>query len=201
MMDALKKRFQTNALEPVTLRGRLALTEEQLQAVLQERTVDPQTQTVTLSEKDLVRALRGASDDGTAPTAASMSRLEVVQNYCKGLTDGERCLRGEMPEHDHDGDSPLHDHDCDADEYGNGHPPTPATSEVTSAALKARMPGYIASVLEEQSLLDPASSSPLKGPGAQLTADEVSSKAVFPTLKLPPGRTVRSRPSTSTTHW
>jgi hypothetical protein len=184
MVEALRARFQVGAPAALTLHGRLALTPEQLQAVVQGRTVDPDTQTVTLSEPELARALQGAPADGSAAAAASVSRLEVVQDYCRELTDGERCLRGDKPARD-DHDPRAHDGDDDDDDP---HPAEPASqAELTFAKLKARMPGYIASVLDEQSALDPGSSSALKGPGAQLTADELSSSAVFPSLKLPPG--------------
>jgi hypothetical protein len=182
MAEALKARFQTNAPEALALRGRLALTAEQLQAVIQGRTVDPETQTVTLSEQELLRALQGVPADGTSDAAASVSRLEVVQNYCRELSDGERCLRGDMPGH-----HPEPEEDDDDDEVEDEHPTELENPfELTKAELKARMAGYIAGVLDERSVLN-GGSSPLKGPGAQLTADEVSSSAVFPNLKLPPG--------------
>jgi hypothetical protein len=59
-------------------------------------------------------------------------------------------------------------------------------ADVSAPDLKARLPGYMARLLDEHTVLDTGFER-LKGPGAQLTEEEIQAGTTFPSLVLPPG--------------
>jgi hypothetical protein len=199
--DALERRFQRKAQSPLLLKGRLALTGEQLKKLLVGRTVDPETQTVTVTEQDVATALGQPVADDARP--ASIARREVMQEYCRPKSRGERCLAGEDVDADEDAadgaathgghgahpdggaDDTGEERDGSATRSGRSTPP-PSPTPPTVADLKSRLPGYLADILDERTPLDTGIAG-VKGPGTQLTADEVAAKSTFPSLQLPPG--------------
>ena len=179
--EALWTRFAQGAPESLVLHGRVSLTDSQAQAIRQQHTVDPATNTVELSVAALDEVLRGGAPvtSGDRPAVASVSRVEVVENYCLPPTAAEICLeggttRGGAADGGTEGGT------------GAGDSPGGDPGEVTVAELTARLPGYMAALLDEQTVLD-AGFGRLPAPGSQLSEDAIGAAVGFPSLVLPPG--------------
>jgi hypothetical protein len=191
MKEALHSRFEAGAAAPFVLNGRLSLTDFQLAAIREGHAVDTSTNSVEIPVADLDVILRG--DAATASMGqlgdATMSRLEVVRDYCQPPSQAQSCLRDDHIEAD----------DADQGDGGSGGNAGSGTgsggvgggtggadADVSTADLKARLPGYMAHLLDEHTVLDTGFDL-LKGPGAQLTEDDIRAQGTFPSLVLPPG--------------
>lgn len=182
--DAVRTRFSAAAPQPLVLHGRVTLTDAQAQAIRQQYAVDPATNTVGLSISALDEVLRGGApvSSGDRAAAASVARAEVVGNYCLPPAAGEICLAGSTA-----GGGPDSGTGGGAGTgTGGGGPPGDGPGEVTEAELAARLPGYMAALLDEQTVLDTGFGR-LPAPGSQLGEDAIGAAAGFPSLVLPPG--------------
>jgi hypothetical protein len=199
LMETLRTRFEAHAEAPFVLNGRLSLTDAQLAAIRQGRTVDATTNSVKIGLAELDVILRG---DAAAASMgklgnATMSRIEVVRDYCRPPSRAQSCLRDDPVEVDGGVDGADHGDEGSGSSHagsgvGAGGPGDAAgdasagDAGVSTADLKARLPGYMARLLDEHAALD-AGFDLLKGPGAQLTEDDIRAQSTFPALVLPPG--------------
>jgi hypothetical protein len=188
MQEALRARFEAGAVAPLVLNGRVSLTDAQLAAIRQGQNVDATTDSVEIGLAELDAILRGdAAAASTGQLAdATMSRIEVVRDYCLPPSPAQSCLRDDHVAVDVGVDGAGHG---DGGSTGPGgadlNAPTD-DADVSAQDLKARLPGYMARLLDEHSVLDTGFDR-LKGPGAQLTEDEIQAGTAFPSLVLPPG--------------
>ena len=184
LKEALRARFEAGAAAPLVLNGRLSLTDAQLAAIQHGRTVDPTTNSVEISVAELDAILRG---DAAAASMgqlgdATMSRIEALQAYCRPPSRARSCLQDDHAGMDGAGTGGAGDRTSDG---GPGAAPTD-DANVSAEDLKARLPGYMARLLDEHTALDTGFDR-LKGPGTQLTEEEVRARSTFPSLVLPPG--------------
>jgi len=190
--EAVRKRFEVEAADPMVLAGRVSLSADQLAKVEAAGSVDGDS--VTISEDELHTILR-EEGDGTNPelSQASITRREAVRSYCRDRGEAEECL---------DGDTDRGGSDGRGEPGGRGgsrdDEPVPITEPqpgdgadrlgpgITAEQLGDDIPTYIARVLDGDSSLDLGLAS-LSAPGDQLGQDEVAAAGSFPTLTLPPG--------------
>ena len=179
--EALRTRFAAGAPEPLVLHGRVSLTDVQAQAIRQQHIAGQATNTVELTVAALDEVLRGGASltSGDRPAAASVSRVEVVENYCLLPAAAQTCLESGTTGGEAAGGGA--NSGTDAGDSPDGDP-----GEVTEAELRARLPRYMAALLDEQTVLDTGLGR-LPAPGSQLSEDAIGAAAGFPSLVLPPG--------------
>ncbi len=179
MTEEIRTRFQETAETPLRLPGRVSLTDAQLEGVRAVATPTPGGM-LEIPEEKLHEVL---GKEGLNPSLgdASLSRVEVVRVYCRAKTKAEQCLE--------DGASPDHHHDEPPGGTGDT-PPPPVPNEIfhdiSAEELSDRLPGFVSALLNERTALD-AGIQKLKGPGQQLTEDDIRTRQTFPNLSLPPG--------------
>lgn len=180
----------------MSLRGRLALTAPQLN-VLQGRRIDAESDDdgFAVTEENLREVLE-ESGSGLNPEGDGqiVNRVDALKRFCREKTAGERCLDADE---NRDGVDELHRHDVDGVDVNNdgevpverprsGDGENVAGGNVTLEALRGQIPTYVASVLNEKSVLDPGDDT-LPAPGSRLDEARIAGADSFPSLSLPPG--------------
>jgi len=179
----------------LALKGRISLTEAQRND-LEPAAISSDADTITVDEDALTSVLNGEDGHGENPENGSqiVNRVSAIELFCRDKTRGDHCLgddRGEEGGPIVNGNGPANG--------DNSNEPEPRIEEsqpgdrrdrggqsVTLDSLKGELPRYIASILDEASVLDTGTSG-LPAPGAQLTEESISAATSFPSLTLPPG--------------
>ena len=201
MLGVMAKKFDVDSKEKMALKGRVSLTDAQLQKLIDDPGTSTDDDTVTVDEKTLSTILNSEGESGENSENGSqiVNRVNAIEQYCRDKTKGERCLSDEeseviLPEDEESEDEiPLPEDDSDSSDDGTRIEDLEANNEenltglnVAADALKSEIPRYIAKILDEISVLDSGTSS-LPSPGTQLTAEDIKNADSFPSLTLPPG--------------
>jgi hypothetical protein len=181
MTEALRGRFENDAPDPLVMPGRISLTDEQLAKAKEQGAVDGEV--LAIDEEKLHAILRESGGLNPSLDEASMSRVEVVQQYCRERSKAEKCLLDGDTEHDH-GENGTGG--TTSPNGGSSTPPPPPFDDVSATTLRDQIPGFVSYLLNEQSILDQGLAG-LKRPGEQLTEQQIRAQARFPGLSLPPG--------------
>ena len=178
----LEKRFQVDAPNPLELQGRLSLTAAQVDAIRQRGTLNTVDGTYEIAEED-VHTILSEGGGGLNPGLgqASLARAEVVQTICRPPSHAEQCLAAANADAPPDGGGGTNGSGGSSAD-ASAHP----FNSTSADELRARLPGYVSSLLNERTMLD-AGAAKLRRPGEQLTEEEIRKQASFPSLSLPPG--------------
>lgn len=188
MVSAITERLAatTPAERKLQLRGRISLTESQ-RTDLESVAIRSDAQTFTVDEDQIRASLAADAGQGQNPEAGSqiVNRVNIIEQYCRAKALGERCLE-EGEGHDDDGGDPSDDGGPRIEDPQPTDGRDRLGRSVTLEGLKDELPRYIASVLDEVSVLDPGVAGP-PPPGTQLDQEAIDRGDSFPSLTLPPG--------------
>ena len=174
----------------LAFKGRISLTPDQVNA-LEARKVEEESDddSIAISEDDFYEVVAGEDGDGLNPEtdAQLVSRTDAIKEFCLFRTSGDECLKDLLdPKAPEEGDPPIEpDAEQPIEEPQDSDDEDVLGGVVSAEQLKGNLPSYVASVLDEQSVLDPANSN-LPGPGDRLSEGDIRETS-FPSLTLPPG--------------
>lgn len=191
MLTVMAKDFDVDSEKKMALSGRVSLTSEQLIKLESIQDIEMNDDTITIDEDVLFKVLNDDDSNGSNPESRSqiVNRVDAVKNYCRKKTKGEVCLSSaEDGVNDHRRDDNNDDGNIEpsGDRNREGVNGDRMGSNINAVTLKDNIPQYIASILDETSVLD-SQESVLPNPGSQLTEAGIGAAGSFPSLTLPPG--------------